>query len=304
MPYFINNTNGDSLVTLQDGSIDQSTTSLTLVGKNFPTFGQYLNQNFISLLENFANDTQPDPALKGQIWYDSSTKNVKFYREGSTTNNWQKLANTSEGITAPLNPRLGDLWWDTNNSQLKLYDSVTSIWRVIGPQTTTEGKLRVIGTNSFDIQVGGNSVLTIDEYGGVNTPLNALVSGFNSASTLNLTTPGITQYITWTPLIKLDVANNFNYTTGVFTVRTTGYYRVDAYVTSLGGGEVRLSWRRNNVTENITASVNIPTIIDAQVVCGGVMYASVGDSIQLVYSTATGASISNRFASYSIQLIG
>jgi methylmalonyl-CoA mutase N-terminal domain/subunit len=30
----------------------------------------------------------------------------------------------------------------------------------------------------------------IDEYGGVNTPLNALVSGFNSASTLNLTTPG------------------------------------------------------------------------------------------------------------------
>lgn len=304
MPYYINNTNGDSLVTLQDGSIDQSTTSITLVGKNFPTFGQYLNQNFVSLLENFANSTQPDPALLGQLWYDSSTKNVRFYREGSTTNNWQKLANTSEGITAPLNPRLGDLWWDTNYSQLKLYDSTTSVWRVIGPQTTSEGKLRVIGTNSFDIQVGGNSVLTIDANGGVNTPFNALVSGYNSTSSVNLTSPGVTQYNTWTPLIKLDVASNFNYTTGVFTAKTTGYYKVEAYVTSLGGGEVRLSWRRNNVSDNITASSTIPTIIDAQVVCGGIMYAAAGDTIQLVYSTATGASISYRFASYSIQLIG
>ena len=218
MPYYINDTNGNSLVAIQDGTIDQTTTSLTLVGKNFPTFGQYLNQNFVSLLENFANTIPPDPALSGQIWYDSNTKSIKFYREGSTSNNWQKLANTSEGSVEPLNPRLGDLWWDTNNSQLKLYDTTTKIWRVIGPQTTTEGQLRVIGSNSFDIQVGGNSVFTIDSNGGVNTPLNPFFMGSNYAGVSNLSTTNVNQFSVWKPNIVIDNGSNFNYSTGTYTM--------------------------------------------------------------------------------------
>jgi len=304
MPYYINQTNGTNLVTLQDGTIDQSTTPITLVGKNFPTFGQYLNQNFISLLENFANVTPPDPALNGQLWYDSDTKNIKFYREGSTNSNWQKLANSSEGATEPLNPRLGDLWWDTNNSQLKLYDSTTTKWRVIGPQTTSEGKLRVIGTNSFDIQVGGNSVLTIDSNGGVNTPYSSSMTGYNSSSLVNLSSGGITQFNTWKPIVKYDIANNFSYVTGIFAVQTAGYYRVEAFVTTLGGGEVRLSWRKNNVGDNIVASNSHPSTMTMQLTCSGLIKAIAGDTIQLVYSTATGASISYRYSSYSIKLIG
>lgn len=304
MPYYINNTNGSNLVNIQDGTIDQSTTSLTLVGKNFPTFGQYLNQNFVSLLENSANSVPPNPALKGQLWYDNNTKNIKFYREGSTNNNWQKLANTSEGAIEPLNPRLGDLWWDTNSSQLKLYDSVSGTWRVIGPQTTTEGKLRVIGTNSFDIQVGGNSVLTIDSNGGVNTPYNSTMTGYDSSSLTNLYSTGIEKFLIWKPRVKIDVANNFTYSTGTFIVTTAGYYRVDAYVTTLGGGEIRLSWWKNITDNNITATNYHPSSMTAQLRCSGIIKASVGDSIQLAYSTDTNARISYRDSSYSIELIG
>ena len=75
MTFYINHTDGTSLVTLQDGTIDNSTTSITLVGKNFPTYGQFVNQNFISLLENSANVTTPDNPLLGQLWYDSANKN-------------------------------------------------------------------------------------------------------------------------------------------------------------------------------------------------------------------------------------
>ena len=303
MPYYINNTNGNNLVTLQDGSIDQTTTSLTLVGKNFPTFGQYLNQNFVSLLENFSNTIPPDPSLKGQIWYDSDTKNLKFYREGSVSNNWQKVANTQEGPIEPLSPRLGDFWWDTSNSQLKLYDAVGKLWRVIGPQTTTDGKLRVIGSNSFEVQVGGNSVLTIDENGGVNTPYNALVTGYNYAGPDNVGTADIDKYLTWKPTVIYDISGNFDSSSGVFTVKTSGYYKVEAYVTTRGGGQIRLSWQKNSVNMNITATNNHDPASRLQLQCNGVIEAIVGDSIKLVYSSDPMATISNFDSGYSIQLI-
>ena len=304
MPYYINDTNGNSLVAIQDGTIDQTTTSLTLVGKNFPTFGQYLNQNFVSLLENFANTIPPDPALSGQIWYDSNTKSIKFYREGSTSNNWQKLANTSEGSVEPLNPRLGDLWWDTNNSQLKLYDTTTKIWRVIGPQTTTEGQLRVIGSNSFDIQVGGNSVFTIDSNGGDNTPLNPFFMGSNYAGVSNLSTTNVNHFSVWKPNIVIDNGSNFNYSTGTYTVKTSGYYKVDAYVTTLGNGEVVLKWFKNSAETNIISRDYHDTTSIAQLRCSGIIKATAGDSIQLLYSTDAPAFISYENSSYTIELIG
>ena len=303
MPYYINNTNGTNLVTLQDGTIDQATTALTLVGKNFPTFGQYLNQNFISLLENFANTIPPDISLKGQIWYDSNMKNLKFYREGSMSDNWQKLANTSEGPNEPNSPRLGDFWWDTTNNQLKLYDAISSSWRVIGPQTTTDGKLRVIGTNSFDIQVGGNSVLSIDENGGVNTPYNALVTGYNYAGPDNVGTSDIEKYLPWKPTVMYDISDNFDDATGIFTVKTAGYYKVEAYVTTRGGGQIRLSWQKNSANMNIFATNNHDMASRLQLQCNGVIKAMAGDAIKLMYSTDSNATISNFDSGYSIQLI-
>ena len=55
MAYVINLTNGGSLVTVEDGTIDQST-SLKLVGKNYAGYGEIQNENFIHLLENFSSN--------------------------------------------------------------------------------------------------------------------------------------------------------------------------------------------------------------------------------------------------------
>ena len=79
MSYKVNKTNGDLLVDLLDGTIDEDTTNLTLIGRNYTGFGELLNENFIKLLENFANVDAPESAIAGQVWYDTTTQKLKVY---------------------------------------------------------------------------------------------------------------------------------------------------------------------------------------------------------------------------------
>ena len=310
MPYYINHTDGTSLVTVQDGTVDNTTTSLSLVGKNFPTYGQLLNQNLVSLLENFANSTGPEYSLVGQLWYDNINKCLNFYREGSADNFWQKIAVTTESDTEPSNPRLGDLWWDTNNTQLKLYDTATLSWTIIGPQTTNDGSLRVIGNNNFNLQVGGNNALTIDTYGALTLSYNPCFFGYDNVAGEDLTTVGVESYNTWVPIYVSDRGTNFNTSTGVFTVRTAGAYQVYAQVTTMGGtnpvseNEIRLRWYKNGSNININARNNHNDDYEMQLTCGGIIDCKSGDTIQLVYSTADTAYISNTDSTYSIRLVG
>jgi hypothetical protein len=317
MPFYINHTDGTSLVTVEDGTIDNSTTNLTLVGKNFPTYGQYINQNLITLLENSANSAAPSPALNGQLWYDSANKLLKFYRQGSTTSTWQKLATTTESATAPTDPRMGDLWWDTANNQLKLYNSTKQAWNLIGPQTTNSGRLNVTGNNSFILYIGGNPYLNIDNFGGLTLPKNPLVQGYNhyfAGSSSNLTTGSIGTYYTWKPIISIDKAVNFVQATGTFTVNTPGVYRVYWHGTTITGttdGAISVKWQKNSSDVNISAASDIygltsPASKTSQLVCSGMISAVTGDTIKFLYSTASDATnaISYSNSSYNIQLVG
>ena len=49
MSYRLNRTDGELLVDLTDGILDTTTTDLTLIGKNYKGFGEFLNENFIAL---------------------------------------------------------------------------------------------------------------------------------------------------------------------------------------------------------------------------------------------------------------
>ena len=50
MAYTVNKTNGSVLATVSDGTID-TTTDLVLVGKNYAGYGEFLNENYVKLLE-------------------------------------------------------------------------------------------------------------------------------------------------------------------------------------------------------------------------------------------------------------
>lgn len=156
MTYAISLSNGAALpgisaLGLIDGKVDSSSTSLSLVGKNYPGYGNLINENFLHLLENFANTTAPSSALPGQIWWDSEAKvlRVNTVSSAGSAATWKTLASvavsapvtTGSNIGTPLNlpytPVIGDLWWDTTSKQLKVYSSILTEgaygWVTIGP---------------------------------------------------------------------------------------------------------------------------------------------------------------------------
>jgi hypothetical protein len=79
MSYTINKTDGTKLVVLKDGTVDISTTDLALFGKSYAGFGERLNENFVKMLENFANTTAPAKKIRGQLWYDTLTNQIKVW---------------------------------------------------------------------------------------------------------------------------------------------------------------------------------------------------------------------------------
>ena len=74
MAYTINLTNGTIFATIADGTINTSS-SMTLIGKNYAGYGQFLDDNFVHLLENSSNSTAPSAPLTGQLWW-NSTSNI------------------------------------------------------------------------------------------------------------------------------------------------------------------------------------------------------------------------------------
>jgi hypothetical protein len=79
MSYKLNKTDGELLVELADGQIDTTTTDITLVGRNYKGFGEFINENFIKMVENFASTAAPGNPLLGQLWYDTSEERLKIY---------------------------------------------------------------------------------------------------------------------------------------------------------------------------------------------------------------------------------
>ena len=78
MAYTINKTDGSVLATITDGTID-NTSSLTLFGKSYSGFGELLNENLVKLLENQASTSTPYAPLKGELWFDTTTLQIKVY---------------------------------------------------------------------------------------------------------------------------------------------------------------------------------------------------------------------------------
>ena len=130
MAYTINKTNGAVLSTISDGTVD-TTTDLTLIGKNYAGYGEFQNENFVKLLENFANSSAPSSPLAGQMWWDTTNSLLKVY----TGTAFKTVSSSTASASSPSGSVTGDLWWDTTNGQLKVYNG--SSFTTIGPAFTS-----------------------------------------------------------------------------------------------------------------------------------------------------------------------
>ena len=132
MAYTVNHTDvaNKGSITVEDNTINQQT-SLSLPGRNTTAYGTAIAENFLHLLENFANTTAPNNPTEGQLWYDNTAgvDQLKLY-DGTT---WISASGLKKATTAPgaAQSVTGDLWVDTDNQQLYLYTG--SGWVLVGP---------------------------------------------------------------------------------------------------------------------------------------------------------------------------
>lgn len=129
MSYTITLTDGSIFATIPDGTINTSS-SMTLVGKNYAGYGQFINDDIIRLLENGSNTTAPGAPLVGQLWWDQTTDTMKVYN-GTT---FKVISGATASASAPTSNVAGDLWYDSTNAQLNVYSGST--WILVGPAYT------------------------------------------------------------------------------------------------------------------------------------------------------------------------
>lgn len=153
MPYTINRFSGAQLAVIPDGTIDNST-GITIVGKNYAGYGTVQNENFLYLLENFANNTPPPRPISGQIWFDSSSSKLKFY-DGSK---FRTTGGAEIGSIQPTGLTTGDFWFDTTNKQLYAWSGDAFV--LIGPQgVPNAGTTEMVSRSVRDTQQVSHAII-------------------------------------------------------------------------------------------------------------------------------------------------
>jgi len=191
MAYTINLTDGTIFAVIADGTINTDS-SMTLVGKNYAGYGEFLDENFIKLLENSSNTTAPGAPLVGQLWWDKTNNLMKVY----TGTTFKVISAATASASAPTNNVTGDLWYDTVNAQLKVWSGSSFI--LVGPAFTagtgTSGAIvntitDSIGANHVVVQLFvNNTIVAIFSKDAVFTPA-AAISGFGTIGPgLNMST--------------------------------------------------------------------------------------------------------------------
>jgi len=120
MSYTVNKTDGTVLTIVGDGTVDNTSTDISLVGRKFSGYGEILNENFVKLLESFANNTSPDNPIAGQIWYDTLEGRLKVY----TGTQFKPTGGPLVQDTQPAGLVKGDLWVDSLKNQIYFFDGI------------------------------------------------------------------------------------------------------------------------------------------------------------------------------------
>lgn len=193
MAYQVNNFDGSFLVSVADGTID-TTTDIRFIGKNYAGYGEVQNENFLHLMENFANTTPPPKVVTGQIWYDSSTERLKFY-DGAR---FRMASGAEPKSSAPTGLKQGEFWWDTSAKQLYTWSGTDFV--LVGPAASPD-----LGASTIEASVvkdtsnnnhsivkiisGGKTIAVVsqDEF-----TLNTAINPINDTSSFVTIKKGIT----------------------------------------------------------------------------------------------------------------
>ena len=314
MSYTITKTDGTTLGTILDGTINTSFTSLTLIGRNYANYGQLIANDLVKLVENFAYSSEPSNPLAGQLYWNTSDKRLRVY----TGTAFKIVSSCTAQSSAPTTTVAGDLWWDTTNQQLYIYNGTDPYsaagWILVGPQRNGSGAIWEQITDNASIV---HDVLSI-KLDNARTSIVSLDSEFTPASSIPgyaTIKTGINANTSVGSATFWGLANNSSYlgaipaasylrndidatTTGNLTIAKNGGLTVglssNLQITTATNGDVNLKNTKNNGDINFYANVagtnTLAFGIDGATGTAALLSATLSGSLTLAAgATVTGA---------------
>ena len=229
MSYIINLTDGATLATIADGTLNTTACSLALPGKNYAGYGIYLDENFVHLLENSSFTSPPTNPLVGQLWWNSSGSTMNVWN-GTV---WKTISSATSSSTAPTSNVQGDLWYDTVNQQLNVYSGTSFI--LVGPAfTSAQGTTGAIPATVTDSSAVQHTILQLF--------VGGILLGIMSKDTTAFTpSPAIAGFATIKPGLQLSSSSAAYLFQGLITnaeqlngLASTSFMRADAAATTTG----------------------------------------------------------------------
>ena len=277
MAYTINLTDGTVFATIVDGTINTAS-SMILVGKNYAGYGEFLDENFIHLLENGANTTAPATPLTGQLWWDKTNNLLKVYN-GSI---FKTISAATASASQPASNVTGDLWYDTTNQQLKVYTGAAFI--VVGPGFSTaqgtsgaipETILNSVGATRFITSLYVNNTRVGIVYEGASfTPEVSLQTAFPTifpGITLSASVAGAVFAGSATNAQLLDNLDSLQFMRSDTATATTGVLRVQNNTGLFVGAANVFNVNTTTTDANVKSDISGGNLI-IQANVGGVTY--------------------------------
>lgn len=286
MAYTIIKSDGTVLTTIADGTINTSSTSLGLPGRNFAGYGQTLDTNFVHIAESFADATPPSNPLRGQLWY-NTTANTLYVCPADGTSNanaWLALTSTSSGGATTF----GEVSVTGNINA----NNIAATNGILGDTITV--RLATVTANASI----SNASITTGNIGTVNTS-NITTGSANTAGTLTGT---------WT--VNGGLSGNTLIVTNGNLVAPNVY--AGGYFFSNGSPFVTSSYTNANVFDYMTGSNSVvqftgninPTKVTTTELAGGGNVYGIWTLTADAKWQATYADLAERFASDAVYLAG
>jgi hypothetical protein len=273
MAYTIVKSNGTVLTTIADGTVNTTSTTLGLPGRNFAGYGNIVDTNFVHTIENFASSTPPANPLQGQLWYNTNGNTLNVCPADGTSNalQWLTLTSTASGGTTTFGTVNV-----TGNLQA---NNITAVNAIVGDTLTV--RLATVTANATI----ANAAITTANVGTLNSA-SIRAGGANTTAGSIVGTFTINGGLSGNALI---VTNGNVYASGV---RTDNYYYANGSPFNPTG-----TYTNGNVFDYLTGSNAVSqftgNIAPAKVTTSNI---AGGGNISGIWTLASGARLNATYA--------
>ena len=263
MAYTILKSNGTTLTTIADGTINTTSCSVGLPGRNYAGYGNVLDTNFVHIMENFANTSPPPNPIQGQLWYNTNNNTLNICPTDyiSNANAWLTLAQSGSSGTTTFGTLVVTGNITANNATIT--NAITADTITVRLATVTSNATIANAT----ITTGNVSTLNTQF---ISTGANATTGTITGTWTLN--GGGTANSINGTSLLVQNGNIQVGYTGGTLGIKTDNYYYANGQPISFAG-----TYNNGNVYDYLTGSnsvsrfggtLNVASITTANITTG------------------------------------